>query len=140
MNMSNFKVQTGELTTPIIIGHYEAKTEGLINSNDDFDKYGNPVQKVFIKDFKAFAKINTANFTNNDFYAAYEKQKQEDLKFIIKYNSKITYNNYIRFNNTDYEIIYLDNVNQKNEWLVIRASVLTKNIGVDENGDAVNRI
>lgn len=129
-----FDVKTGDLRTPIIIGHYESNSQ----DKDDFDKFGNPAKRVFVKDFKPFAKINTANFRNDDFYAAYEKQKQEDLKFIIRYNSKITYEHYIKYKKTYYEIMYLDNIEQKKEWLIIRASVITKNIGVGENGDEVN--
>ena len=54
-------------------------------------------------------------------------QKEKTIKFIIRYDSRITYDYKISFNNTVYEIDDI-NIDELNKWLEIKANVLIGDI------------
>lgn len=111
--MSKFNVKIGELNNIIAIGKNKiTKKNGIIQKEE------------FIKEFQIHAKIN--HLLGSEFWSAYESQKQRTEKFIVRYTDKITYNHIIQFKNNLYEIIDIDNVDYRNEWIVIKATLLVK--------------
>lgn len=117
--MSKIKVTTAELNQVIYIGSI---------LEDDTDDYGFPIKGGFSKEFKMYAKVMLANYSNNDFYEACSEQRQRDLKIITRYTDKIKYNHTLQFEGDNYKIEGLENVEYANEWLVIRASILVKDM------------
>ncbi|MFR0018243.1 MAG: phage head closure protein [Clostridium paraputrificum] len=111
--MAKFKVDIGKLNKRISIGHIGS----IVNPN------GFPETK-FLEDYKAWASIS--NLYGKEFYEAAAVQHEDDVKFIIRYNSNITYKNVIKYEEDIYTIVHIDNVEFSNRWLVIKAKILDK--------------
>ena len=110
-----FEVKIGELRHPIYFGKItKVKEDGFI------------VAKEFVSEFTSRAKIK--HLYGKELWEAKSMQKEKTIKFIIRYDSRITYDYKITFNNTVYEIDDINNIDELNKWLEIKANVLIGDI------------
>ncbi|MFQ8920935.1 MAG: phage head closure protein [Clostridium paraputrificum] len=106
-----FEVKIGELRHPIYFGK-------IIKEKQD----GFTSKKEFVSEFTSRAKIK--HLYGKEFWEAKSMQKEKTIKFIIRYDSRITYDYRVSFNNTIYEIDDINNIDELNKWLEIKANVL----------------
>lgn len=106
-----FEVKIGELRHPIYFGKItKVKEDGFI------------VAKEFVSEFTSRAKIK--HLYGKEFWEAKAIQKEKTIKFIIRYDSRVTYKHRISFKNNIYEIDDINNVDELNKWLEIKANIL----------------
>jgi SPP1 family predicted phage head-tail adaptor len=108
-----YKINIAELNKRIAIGTIKSVT----------NKNGFP-EKQFIEEHKIWCSGN--DLYGKEFYEACAVQREDTVKFKIRYNKYISCKNAIKFRDNIYTIEHIDNLDYDNRFMIIKAKILDK--------------
>lgn len=110
-----YRPNIGNMSKKISIGHMDK----IINDNGF-------MEETFIEDFKAYAFVK--NLHAKEFWEAKQNNLEHTVKFLVRFNSKIDYDKYIKFNGKLYEILFIDNIDYQNAYIEIKANTIERGV------------
>lgn len=79
---------------------------------------------AFQEEFQMHAAVK--NLAGREFWEAKQSNLEHTIKFVVRFNKKITYKHFIQFQGVLYKILFIDNLNYGNRLIEIKAHTLDK--------------